>query len=110
MAGAAPLKGNAALPDVQGIYIYSYSSGGRLDLLGWRALQCVERYAESMRLIQAAWREVGLRLCTRLYRAIARSDTRCVVRAYTCVNSVKLPVCAFVEVYTEGSQIGRTVR
>ena len=43
-------------------------------------------------------------LCALLHRAIARSDTRCVVRACTCANSVKLPVCAFIEVCTEGSQ------
>ena len=81
-----------------------YSFGGRLDLLGWRALQCVGHHAESMRLMQAAWREVGVSLCAHLHRAITRSDPRRVVRALTCVNSVKLPVCAFTEVYTEESQ------
>ena len=84
--------------------LWSYSFGGRLDLLGWRALQCVGHYAELMRLMQAAWPEVGMSLCALLHRAIARSDTRCVVRACTCANSVKLPVCAFIEVCTEGSQ------
>ena len=71
MAGAAPLKGNAALPDVQGIYIYSYSSGGRLDLLGWRALEYVRHYAESMRMMQAARREIGVSVC-----AFASSDRK----------------------------------
>ena len=86
--------------------LYIYSFGSRLDLLGWRAVQCVGYDVESMRLMQAAWREVGVSLCALLHRAIARSDTRCVVQAYTrtCVDSVKLPVCAFIEVYTEGSQ------
>ena len=56
--------------------------------------------------MQAAWREVGVILCALLHRAIEKSDTRCVVRLYTCVNSVKLliSVCAFMEVYSEGSQ------
>ena len=48
-------------------------------------------------------------LCALIPRAIARSDTRCVVRAYTCVNSVKLPVCVFVEVYAEDRKIKCTV-
>ena len=54
-----------------------------------------------------AWREVDMSLCVLLHQAISRSDTRCIVRGYTCVNSVKLPVCAFIEVYAEGTQ-GRT--
>ena len=59
----------------------------------------------AMRLMQAAWREVvGVSLCEVLQRAIARSDTRCVVRGYTCVHSVRLHVRAFIEVYTKGSQ------
>ena len=85
------------------VVLRTYSFGGRLDLVGWRTLQSVGYY-ESMRLMHAAWREVGVSLCPFLHRAIARSDTRCVVRAYTRVNSVKIPVCAFIEVYTEGSQ------
>ena len=84
--------------------LYIYSFGARLGLLGGRALQCVGHYVESVRLMQAAWREVGVSLCALLHRAIARSNTRCAARAYRCVNSVKQPVCAFIEVYTEGSQ------
>ena len=41
--------------------------------------------------------------CALLHRA--RSDTRCVLRAYTCVNSVKLRTrMRFIEDSTEGSQ------
>ena len=94
---------NGALSEAHG-YCCTYSFGGRLDRLGWRALQYLEHYAESMRLMQAAWREVGVSLCALLHQAIARSGTWCVVRAYTRVNSVKLPACAIVEVFTEGSQ------
>ena len=96
------VKGNGALSEADGYYC-TYSFGGRLDL-GWRALQCVGHYAESMRLMNAAWRGAGVSLCARLHRAIARSGTRCIVRTYMCVNSVKIPACAFIEVYTEGSQ------
>ena len=77
------------------------SFGGRLGLLGWRALQFLGHYVESMRLMQPAWREVGVSLCAPLHRAMARSDKQFVVRTYTCVNSVNLPVCAFIEVNTE---------
>ena len=152
-----------------------------LDRLDWRTLQCDRQYAEVMRLMQAARRELGVSwwvfshpaiarhtgcgtcvhvrklrqaTCVRfrgLHRRIARSDARWAlskyfisngwmpssrvqrVRSYglhyfcsllriifartvlsyllyfissycTCVNSVKLPVCAFMDVYTEGSQ------
>ena len=57
----------------------------------------------------AAWREMGVSLCALLHRAIARSDTRCVVRAYTCVNSVKLPVFALSRFKPKDRKIGRTV-
>lgn len=83
--------------------VHTYSFGGRLDLR-WRALQYIGHYAEPMRQKHAARREVGMSLCALLRRAIARSETQRVVRAYTCINSAKLPVCAFIEVYTEGSQ------
>ena len=97
------VKENGALSEADGYY-RTCSFGGRLDL-GWRALQCVEHNAESLRLMQV-WREVGVSSCALLHRAIARSDTRCVARALTCLNSVKLPARAFikVKVYTEGSQ------
>ena len=78
------VKENGALSEADGSYC-TYSFGGRLDLLGWRALQYVGQYVASMRMMQAAWREVGVSSCALLHRAIARSDTRCVVRAYTCV-------------------------
>ena len=75
------------------MYYCTYSFRSRLDL-GGRALHCVGHYDESVRLMQGAWREIGVSLCALLHRAIARSDTRCVVHAYKGVNSVKLPVCA----------------
>ena len=96
------VKENGTLSEADGYYC-TYSFDSR-DLLGLRALECVGYYAESMRLMQAAWREIGVSLCALLHRAIARSNTRCAARAYRCVNSVKQPVCAFIEVYTEGSQ------
>ena len=98
------VKESGSLSEADGYYC-THSFGGTHDLLGWRALQFVGHYAESMRLMQAAWREVvGVSLCEVLQRAIARSDTRCVVRGYTCVHSVRLHVRAFIEVYTKGSQ------
>ena len=95
------VKENGTLSEADGYYC-TYSFDSR-DLLGLRALECVGYYAESMRLMQAAWREIGVSLCALLHRAISTSDTRCVVRAYTCVNSVRLPVCIIIDVYTEGS-------
>ena len=47
------VKENGALSEVDGYYC-TYSCGGRLDLLGWRALQCVGHFAESTWLMQAA--------------------------------------------------------
>ena len=83
--------------------------GGRLELLGWRALRCVEHYHELMGLMQAAWREVGVSLCALLQLAIARSDTQCVLRAYRCVNSVKLTVCIWWRFAPTDRKIERTV-
>ena len=98
------VKENGALSETD-VYYCTYSFRSRLDL-GGRALHCVGHYDESVRLMQGAWREIGVSLCALLHRAIARSDTRCVARALTCLNSVKLPARAFikVKVYTEGSQ------
>ena len=59
--------------------------------------------------MQAAWREVGVGLCAILHREIARSDRWCVVRACTCVNSVKLPVCVLSRFTPKDRKIGRTV-
>ena len=59
--------------------------------------------------MQAEWKEGGVSLCALLYRAIARWDTRCAVRAYMCVNSVKLPVCALSRFTPKDVKIGHTV-
>ena len=56
--------------------ICTYSFGGRLDLLDWRALPYVGHYAESVRLMQAAWRDVGVSLCTLLTPSDAQDRTR----------------------------------
>ena len=52
-------------------YYCTSSFGGRLDLLGWRALEYVRHYAESMRMMQAARREIGVSVC-----AFASSDRK----------------------------------
>ena len=109
MAGAAP-QGKSCPVRRSGNPIFFLSAVGLILLAGERFInQCVGHYAESKRLIQAARREVGVSLCALSHRAIARSDTRHTVgrtsRIPTRVNSVKLrPVCAFIEVDTEGSQ------
>ena len=101
-------KKNGAAPSEADGYYRTYSFGGRLDV-GWRAFQCIGHYAASMRLMQAAWREVGVSLYALLRRAIARSDTRWGVRACTCVNSLKSPVCAFFSRFIpKDRKIGRT--
>ena len=60
------VKENGALSEADGSYC-TYSFGGRLDLLGWRALQCVGHYVASMRMMKAAWRELGVSLCARAF-------------------------------------------
>ena len=62
-----------------------------------------------MQTTQAAWRDVRTRLRALLRLAKARSDTRCVVRASTCVTSVKLPGCALSRFTPTDRKIGRTV-
>ena len=85
--------------------LHIYSFGGRLDFRGWREIQFFGHYAESMRLMQATRREVGVSLGALLHRAIARSDTRCVVHAYVYVRELREATrMRFVDIYTKGSQ------
>ena len=90
------------------IIAHAYSFGGKLDL-GWGGLQCVGHHAESMRLMQAACREIGVSLCplTRGDRKIAHA-----VRS-TCVYVRKLREATRMRFYRGFSpkdrKIGRTV-
>ena len=80
-----------------------------LDLVGWRALQCVRHYAESMQLMQAAWREVGVSLYALLHMSKIGHTVR-----ITCVHVGKFREATRIRFYrglhTKNRKIGRTVR
>ena len=110
MAGLAP-EGNAALSDIQGISVHlQYSFGGRLDLLGWTALQRVGHYAESIRLMQAACCVASGRC--EVVCAFTPSDRKVghTVRG-TCVCTCASYPYALLSSFTrKDRKIGRTVR